>query len=212
LIPSLNLANGSSRQQRSCRRQACVRVLTVLLKYTDLASLRVGFPTADGFVNMTMSYLVNETGLTPRRAERAIRDLKRAQLVSITQPRELKANGDYKGLPAVRCISRDLFGIFNLLPMLKREQAKAVKRLRRKAEKWIRNGKRRTLAEVSRFRLLIGGVLNGNSKSGSRPLDRHKSQGPPLDFESERVLQLAALDLKIEHPDWDAEKCLKEAK
>ncbi|MFK5950679.1 MAG: hypothetical protein QM500_18155 [Methylococcales bacterium] len=208
----MNLANGSSRQQRSCRRQACVRILTVLLKYTDLASLRVGFPTADGFVNMTMDYLVNETGLTSRRAERAMRDLKRGQLISIFQPRELKENGEYKGLPAVRCVSRDLFGIFNLLPMLKREQAKAVKRLRRKAEKWIRNGKRRTLAEVSRFRLLIGGVLNGSNNSGSQPFDKYKSQGPPLDFESERKLQLAALDLKIEHPEWDAEKCLKEAK
>ena len=64
VIPSLDLANGSARQQRSERREACVLLLTALLKYTDLASLRVGIPTPEGFLNLTVGFLAAQTGLT----------------------------------------------------------------------------------------------------------------------------------------------------
>ena len=43
-IPSLNAANGSRRQQRSERRIACVQLLRAMLKFCDLASLRIGVP------------------------------------------------------------------------------------------------------------------------------------------------------------------------
>ena len=50
-IPSLNLANGSNRQQRSERREACVSVLGCLVHYLDLATLRVGIPQPDKSFN-----------------------------------------------------------------------------------------------------------------------------------------------------------------
>lgn len=211
LIPSLNIANGSTRQQRSCRREACIQILSVFLKFTDLASLRVGFPTADGFVNMTMDYLVAETGLSLRRAERAVRDLKAAQLISVVQPRERKENGEYRGLPAVRCISRDLFGVFDLLPMLKYEQKKAVKRLELKIEKWKRKGKKTSLAVASKFRLLIGGALNNGKKTKKTVLNKAKSQGPPLMAENERQLIDLLIEFKQKNPDWDSDKCREAA-
>ena len=42
LIPSLNFANGSDRQQRSERREGCLSVLGCLLHYLDLASMGYG--------------------------------------------------------------------------------------------------------------------------------------------------------------------------
>jgi len=79
LIPSLDLANGSERQQRSERREACVLLLTALLKYADLASLRVGIPTPDGFLSLTVDYIAQQTGMTLKRVERALADLKTAR-------------------------------------------------------------------------------------------------------------------------------------
>ena len=86
IIPSLDLANGSERQQRSERREACLLLLTVLLKYTDLASLRVGIPTEDGFLSLTVDYLAKQTGMALKRVERALADLKAAGLVTIANP------------------------------------------------------------------------------------------------------------------------------
>jgi len=84
--PSLDLANGSNRQQRSERREACILMLTVLLKYTDLASLRIGIPTPDGFLSLTIDFLAKQTGMALRRAERALADLKAAGLVTCPTP------------------------------------------------------------------------------------------------------------------------------
>ena len=47
-IPSLDLANGSDRQQRSERREACLALLGCIIHYTDLVTLRVGIPQPDG--------------------------------------------------------------------------------------------------------------------------------------------------------------------
>jgi hypothetical protein len=71
-IPSLNLANGSDRQQRSERREACLAVLSCLLHYLDLMTLRVGIPQADtSFQGISMPFIAEKSGLTLRRTERA---------------------------------------------------------------------------------------------------------------------------------------------
>ena len=114
IIPSLNLANGSERQQRSERREACLLLLMALLKYTDLASLRVGIPTQDGFLSLTVDYIGKQTGMAPKRVERALADLKAAGLVTIVQPRKRLPDGSWKGLAAVKAVSRHLFALFGL--------------------------------------------------------------------------------------------------
>lgn len=106
LIPSLNFANGSTRKQRSERRESCVLLLKALLKRVDLVSLRVGNPTPDGFLNYTLEYIALDTGMKARRIERAIHDLKIACIVTVSQPREQQPDGSWKGLAAVKTITK----------------------------------------------------------------------------------------------------------
>jgi len=58
-----------------------------LLKYTDLASLRVGIPTQDRFLSFTVDYIGKQTGMGLKRAERALADLKAAGLVACPTPK-----------------------------------------------------------------------------------------------------------------------------
>ena len=145
-IPSLNSANGSKRQQRSERREACLLMQIAILEYTDLASLRCGVPTAAGFMSLTLDYLVQYTGLGMRRAERAIADLKKANVISVSQARQLNEDGSWRGLPAVKAVSPLLFAIFGFAERLVHERERATKRLAKKAAKaggtltsWARN-------------------------------------------------------------------------
>lgn len=75
-IPSLDLANGSQRQQRSERREACVLLFGSILLNLELSSLRCGIPTLEGFVPLSLKVLAKRAGLSYSRAERAMKDLK----------------------------------------------------------------------------------------------------------------------------------------
>ena len=196
IIPSLDLANGSNRQQRSERREACILMLTVLLKYTDLASLRVGIPTEDGFLSLTVDYLAKQTGMAQRRAERALADLKAAGLVTIAQPRKRLPDGSWKGLAAVKAVSRHLFALFGLGDILKRERNKASKRQAKKV------GNRET-ADQSRLVLALK-ALTG--KLSSKP-----SSKPPEDLEYRRRLNIKLAELKAKHWDWTRDRLINEA-
>lgn len=82
VLPSLRNANSSKqgRQQRSERREACLVLKAAIIEHMDLVSLRCGIPTSKGFISLTLDYLIQFTGLHPRRAERAMKDLKKAGL------------------------------------------------------------------------------------------------------------------------------------
>ena len=147
-IPSLRNANQSAkgRQQRSERREACLLLLTAIVSYTDLVSLRCGVPTKKGFMSLTLNFLVEYTGLHMRRAERAMADLKRANLITCSQPRQLKEDGTYRGLAAVKAVNKLLFTAFGLAERLKHETQRAMDRLAKKIKKaggtmtsWARN-------------------------------------------------------------------------
>ena len=132
VLPSLNAANGSPRQQRSERREACLDLLGALVHYLDLATLRVGIPQADGSIQgLSLAFLAEKAGLGRRRAERASRDLRRAGLIHV-YPRAHKTGDDhYRGLPAIRGVPEALFQVFGLHKWLQHERDKAVKRRRR---------------------------------------------------------------------------------
>jgi hypothetical protein len=105
-----------------------------MLSFLDLASLCLGTPTLDnGFVDVDMKAIVSASGMSQRRCERAIADLKEAGLVTVNQPRKLNEHGDYVGLRAIRVIRETFFDFLHLGPMLQRERARATERLRRKA-------------------------------------------------------------------------------
>jgi hypothetical protein len=132
VLPGLNAANGSARQQRSERREGCLALLGALVHYLDLVTLRVGIPQPDGtFAGLTLAFLAERAGLGLRRAERACRDLRKAGLVEvfpIAQPRE---DGGHRGLPAIRRLPVALFKVFGLSMWLQHERDKAAHRRRR---------------------------------------------------------------------------------
>ena len=216
VIPSLDLANGSQRQQRSERREACICLLAALLKYTDLASLRVGVPTSQGFLNLTVDYLAKQTGMTLKRTERALADLKSAGLLTVSQARQLQADGTWRGLAAVKAVSKNLFGVFGLAVMLKKERDKASKRLKQKAikwqeeqpsqEPWTRTGR----ARVSLFMGSMAGGLGKRPKAKTKPL--RQPGGPPTDKVYNRKLVLKMAELKQQHWEWSREVIIEEAK
>jgi hypothetical protein len=144
-LPLLNAANQSERQQRSERREACIDILACILHYTDLVTLRVAIPQADGSTaGLTMPYLATLSGLGERRAERAIRDLKTAGIITVHPICEKLTDGTYKGLAAIRTVSKHLFTVLGLHDWLKHEQRKAQERRLSKMEK----KRRKALANV----------------------------------------------------------------
>lgn len=201
-LPSLNAANQSTRQQRSERREACLLALSVILEFLDLASLRCGVPTSTGFMSLTVEYLCGFTGMSQRRMERALADLKRANIVTIAQPRQLQADGSWRGMAAVKAVSQHLFTAFGLTEWLKYERERATKRLAKKASK--AGG---TLTQWARTHLVIGGRNDrAANKSSSRP-DRTRID--PQTWSKARTE--LAIALQLQHPDWPATAVNKEA-
>ncbi|MCL1915621.1 MAG: hypothetical protein FWG17_02780 [Desulfovibrionaceae bacterium] len=129
-----HVLNKGNRRTRSERREAYQIIIETMLSFLDLASLCLGTPTLDnGFVDVDMNALVSASGMSQRRCERAIADLKEAGLVEVRQPRKINEHGDYVGLRAIRVIREAFFEFLNLGPMLKQERVRATERLRRKA-------------------------------------------------------------------------------
>jgi hypothetical protein len=129
-----DLQSSPHRQTRSERREAIQVVLEALLGRLDLASLCVGVPTpTDGFIDVDMKTIVQDTGLGQRRCERAIGQLKTAGFLTVEQPRHRNEAGAYIGLRAIRVFTKKFFDWLGLGPMLVRERERATKALRRKA-------------------------------------------------------------------------------
>jgi len=143
-----------NRQTRSERREAYQIIIETMLSFLDLASLCLGTPTPDnGFLDVDMKSLVDASGMSQRRCERAIADLKNAGLLEVRQPRQINEHGEYVGLRAIRVVREAFFEILNLGPMLRRERARATEALRRKAlraNRKLADMMRRTVQSVKR--------------------------------------------------------------
>jgi hypothetical protein len=133
ILPTLNAANGSDRQQRSERREACVSLFCAMVQYLDLITLRCGRPTeaaGDAFSGITLPKLARLAGLTQRRAERACRDLVRAGLVKVHRIAHAAGDAEWVGLAAIRSIPAKVFDALGIGLAVKREREKASKRRR----------------------------------------------------------------------------------
>lgn len=198
-IPSLNLANGSARQQRTERRESCLKLLATLIKYLDLTTMRVGIPTEDGFQCLTMPFLAKVSGMSLRRTERAMRDLKRAGLLSITERATVDDNGDWKGLAAVRCINERLFGLFGLKGRLKHERKRASKAHSEKLDR-IAAEKGKNRAGLERIALMLKGDDPSRRKTRKNrfvsPADQEKIN------QTKHIMRIAFKQL---HPNWNAD-------
>lgn len=164
-LPVLNAVNESERQQRSERREACCSILQALIHYTDLVTLRVGFPQADGtMAGLTMETLAKLSGLAHldtatgevvcmRRAERAIADLKAAGIITVKRQYEEPEKGVYKGLAAIRTVSKHLFTALGLGRWLEHERRRAQERKEKRDRK--RQGK-----ALGNMRLAVSAIDN----------------------------------------------------
>lgn len=133
LLPLLNAANGSTRQQRSERREGCVVIMQSLIHYTDLITQRVGIPQADGsMAGLTMPFLATMAGLSLRRAERAIRDLVAAGMITVHPICKKISDTVYEGIAAIRTVSTHFFTALGLYDFFKHEQRKAIDRRKKK--------------------------------------------------------------------------------
>jgi len=132
-LPLLNAANESDRQQRSERREGCIAILGCILHYTDLVTLRVGIPQADGsMAGLTMPFLAEKSGLGERRAERAIHDLKAAGIITVHPICTKISDIIYEGIAAIRTVSKHLFTALGFHDWLRHEQQRAIERRKKK--------------------------------------------------------------------------------
>lgn len=177
VIPSLNLANGSTRKQRSEGREACVLTGLALIKFLDLRTLCVGIPkrvpsTNDIiFAPLPAKTLAVQAGLPLRRVTRALRLFRRAGMLTSSQPRKMDEDGKYIGLPAVRAVSEDLFGAFGLIEMLKKERKKRNNKQDKQEKSALRQGyDAMTKTAKARGGLMLKGMMaQAKEKRYTRP-------------------------------------------
>ena len=215
-LPSLNRANGSTRQQRTERSVACMQLLRASLKYLDLLTLRVGIPaTNGGMQNLTLPFLAEQAGLDQRRAERAMHDLQKARLTSVRPRCERINDGNYRGLAAIRYLPLALFGAFGLAKWLRHERSKAALRQQMRAAADVKQRRRET-REHARGQLWLAGLKNcvAQRADRSRPGPTGRSGGMAVDAEAgfERQIQIRAGQIKQADPSLDHETCFRLAR
>uniref|UniRef100_UPI003BEF0C2C Crp/Fnr family transcriptional regulator n=1 Tax=Burkholderia arboris TaxID=488730 RepID=UPI003BEF0C2C len=207
-LPRLNVANGSLRQQRSERREACVQLLRAFVKYCDLRTLRIGRPGGDTWVDFTFDYLAEQAGLSLRRAERALKDLKRAKLVTVRRQCELQefeSEVRYKGLAAITYLSPSLFDSFGLGRRLRIERNRAHLRAVRQANRQ-RKRDRKAAAQAAE-------LVERIAEIASRPRSRGEADPAAVSAaQHDTELVRRASQLKVDHPDWDRETCYRIAR
>lgn len=186
LLPMLQHAINSKRQQRSERREAEIQILKVILEYTDLVTMRCGIPTETGFKPLTLRFLVQLTSLHFRRAERALSNLVKVGLLTVHQPRELVGN-QWVGFAGIRTVSKKLFSLLGLGQWLKFDRTKASKRL---TEKAIATGNK--IIDFTK-------VLMNKRKKGSTRISMSKE-------ELSRARTEMLIHLKQQYPDKSAEE------
>jgi hypothetical protein len=121
-------------RMKSQRREGVIQVIIALLHYTDLATMRVGIPTARGFKPLGVRFFVKLTGLSQSRFERALADINAAGVIKTHQRHRRGKNGDYIGLNAVRVVSTQLFTALGLGKYLKEVRVACSKKLLKLAE------------------------------------------------------------------------------
>ena len=181
----------SKRQQRSESREAMASIAQVILHYTELASLRVGFPNASGeFISLTVEFLAKKAGIGFKRAQRALEVMKRAGYIKIIERFDIK-NEQFIGLAAVKSLTITFMKACGInLQVLSAQRSLARKRIdkKRNQEKVSRQEQSVTTnvldfiipqgsskAYVDSMRAILG-VDNGRQvKEREKEIDRRQS-------------------------------------
>jgi len=114
-IPNFNSANNdrrkTDRQRNSSRREALVNLTIAMVMSMDLASLRVGYPSKNGFVGRSIKWLAHKADLSYSRTKRAMADLNDSGILASFQYREVidKEKKLYKFYVASRAFASAFF-------------------------------------------------------------------------------------------------------
>lgn len=231
-LESLKRTRLSKKKQRSEARERDAAVLGVLLHYTELASLRVGFYDSVGsFVSLDMRFIARqlgwrtleddkkdskrlEQGLKPKakgikRVWRSINNLKRAGYLTVHQQFKLEKKGDneheavYKGFAAIRAINAKLFTELGIkLTELDRKRKEASKRLKRK---W-REAVQQVEFTLSNIRKGIPTAINDIIKKVDVPSVSLQKKQAQLVREKERQQKCFELKILPENKDLSSEE------
>lgn len=213
-------------QIRSERREACIKVFTVMLERMDLVTMRVGFPTENGFLNYSIKYLTERTGMGERRVARAIRDLKNIGFLIISQIRERLSDGSYRSRSAIKKISSSFFDALNLRGRLEKERLKARERLNKKQKAYEKEFIKKGTSMIRQLTSQLDGLskktydkqseqTKNQTESkyfGKRSNDPVNSLLNRLNPEAKAAISKLAVDLYMTNPKWNREKVYKEAK
>ncbi|MEQ5844411.1 Crp/Fnr family transcriptional regulator (plasmid) [Paraburkholderia acidicola] len=211
-LPRLNAANNSPRQQRSERRIACVQLMRALVKFCDLATLRVAVPGREGWIDLTLQYLATQSGLPLRRAERALHDLITAKLIRSRPQCELQEDEQgvrYRGLAAIRYLSPALFEQLGLGKWLRHERTRAHLRAQRRRDAARKRDRKGSAAATQ-----LAGQLGERLKDIQRRIKRQPADGTAAghQVELDRAITLRAGELKAIYADWDRDRCYQVAR
>jgi len=153
---SLMESRDSSRQERTEARERDASVLQVLLHYLELSKMRVGVPLEDGsFHSLSMKAIAlkldwrkPEDDKDPKhknrglkRVWRALNSLSKAGYITITRrcQKIFTEEQEYRGLPAIRCITAKLFRELKIdLQLLRKRCKQAAERVKKKYKKHLR--------------------------------------------------------------------------
>jgi hypothetical protein len=215
VLPSLAL-NATSSQKRSERREALVRLLKAILKFTDLVSLTVAVRDAQAALcNISIGTLAKHADLEPRRAERALSDLATAGFLFIVQQRVRLPEGGFRSQPAIKRLSPSLFSAFGLAVALKLERTKAQKRhspapkaddVSSPPSKFPRPGQQQDFpfSHEQSFTFALRNLTAGFFRNFHDP-NVHPPQ-QQRDTERQRRWNAVAIALREQHPDWPADE------
>lgn len=194
---------GKARRSEIC--EAMVLVARALFARMDIVTKRVGTPRADGtVVGVTAELLAEITGLHISRVNRALAEFAAAGWMTSCQPCELKADGTYRGYPAIRTFTPRMFEVLRCNIKLALAAAKAHKE--RKAARLLQQHGaeqlQRERLQRERARLERRNAARMKRIAGGRRL------GDDAADQDERGRRLAELQLRIRlaNPQWPPEQ------
>ena len=130
VLPSLNAANGSPRQQRSERREACLDLLGALVHYLDLATCGWGYPGRRLDPRISLAFLA-EKPVSADAGPNGPAAICAAPGWSPSTPRPKTEDGPLQGQRPFAACPKPCSQVFGLSKWLQHERDKAVKRRRR---------------------------------------------------------------------------------
>jgi hypothetical protein len=182
-----------------------VQIVKAGLSRMDICTRRIGSPRTDGtVVGVTAERLAEITGLSLSRVNRALAELIAAGWMTSCQPCELKADGTYRGYPAIRTFTIRFFEVIRCSIKLSIAAAKAHKE-RKAARDLAEHGEaelQRQRLQRERARLERRNAARMKRIAGGRRLGNTDAD------QDERGHRLAELQIEIRaaNPQWPPER------